>query len=105
MSQDKDQLIENVKTWLTIDNDIKKLQKAVKNKRKEKKELTENLVNIMNQRDIDCMNTAQGQLIKTTKKTKAPLSKKHLVNSIQTYFKDDGEKVQELCNYILNILQ
>jgi|TARA_X000000368_G_scaffold416366_1_gene410124 hypothetical protein len=102
MSQDKDQLIENVKTWLTIDNDIKKLQKAVKNKRKEKKELTENLVNIMNQRDIDCMNTAQGQLIKTTKKTKAPLSKKHLVNSIQTYFKDDGEKVQELCNYILN---
>lgn len=102
MSQDKDQLIENVKTWLTIDNDIKKLQKAVKNKRKEKKELTENLVNIMNQRDIDCMNTAQGQLIKTTRKTKAPLSKKHLVNSIQTYFKDDGEKVQELCNYILN---
>ena len=102
MSQDKDQLIENVKTWLTIDNDIKKLQKAVKNKRKEKKELTENLVNIMNQRDIDCMNTAQGQLIKTTKKTKAPLSKKHLVNSIQSYFKDDGEKVQELCNYILN---
>jgi hypothetical protein len=100
MSQDE--LIENVKTWLTIDNDIKKLQKAVKNKRKEKKALTENLVNIMNQRDIDMMNTAQGQLIKTTKKTKAPLSKKHLVNSIQKYFKDDGDKVQELCNYILD---
>ena len=94
MSQDE--LIENVKTWLTIDNDIKKLQKSIKNKRKEKKELTENLVNIMNQRDIDMMNTAQGQLIKTTKKTKAPLSKKHLVNSIQKYFKDDGDKVQEL---------
>ena len=48
MSQDE--LIENVKTWLTIDNDIKKLQKSIKNKRKEKKELTENLVNIMNKR-------------------------------------------------------
>ena len=100
MSQD--QLIENVKIWLTIDNDIKKLQKAIKDKRKEKKQLTDNLVDIMNQRDIDCMNTAQGQLIKTTKKVKAPLSKKHLVNSIQKYFKDDGEKVQELCNYILD---
>tara|TARA_Y100001935_G_C17193004_1_gene451069 strand:- start:106 stop:459 length:354 start_codon:yes stop_codon:yes gene_type:complete len=97
-----DALIENVKTWLSIDNDIKKLQKAIKEKRNEKKELTNNLVDIMKERDIDCMNTAQGQLIKTTNKVKAPLSKKHLVSSIQKYFKDDGEKVQELCNYILN---
>tara|TARA_B110000305_G_C18950202_1_gene407985 strand:+ start:28 stop:372 length:345 start_codon:yes stop_codon:yes gene_type:complete len=95
-------LIENVKTWLTIDNDIKKLQKAIKEKRNLKKELTDNLVDIMNQRDIDCMNTAQGQLIKTTKKAKAPLSKKHLIASMQKYFKDDGDKVQELCNYILD---
>jgi hypothetical protein len=95
-------LIENVKTWLTIDNDIKKLQKAIKEKRNLKKELTDNLVDIMNQRDIDCMNTAQGQLIKTTKKVKAPLSKKHLIASMQKYFKDDGDKVQELCNYILD---
>lgn len=100
MSQDA--LIENVKTWLTIDNDIKKLQKAIKEKRNLKKELTDNLVDIMNQRDIDCMNTAQGQLIKTTKKVKAPLSKKHLIASMQKYFKDDGDKVQELCNYILD---
>ena len=100
MSQDE--LIENVKVWLTIDNDIKKLQTAIKEKRSQKKKLTENLVDIMNQRDIDCMNTGQGQLIKSTKKVKAPLSKKHLVDSIQKYFKDDGEKVQELCNYILD---
>ena len=95
-------LVENVKTWLTIDNDIKKLQKAIKEKRNLKKNITDNLVDIMNQRDIDCMNTAQGQLIKTTKKVKAPLSKKHLIASMQKYFKDDGDKVQELCNYILD---
>jgi len=99
MSQDE--LIENVKTWLTIDNDIKKLQKAVKDKRKEKKELTENLVNIMNQRDIDCMNTAQGQLIKTTKKTKAPLSKKHLLASLGQYFKGDQRMIDELSKFIM----
>jgi|TARA_R110002020_G_scaffold284275_6_gene499901 hypothetical protein len=97
-----DDLIENVKVWLSIDNDIKLLQKEIKNKRKEKKDLTNNLVDIMKKRDIDCMNTAQGQLIKTTNKVKAPLSKKHLIKSMQDYFKDDGEKVQELCNFILN---
>jgi hypothetical protein len=101
-SDSQDVLIENVKSWLTIDNDIKKLQKAIKAKRQEKKDLTSNLMNIMKQRDIDCMNTAQGQLIKTTNKVKAPLSKKHLIKSMQDYFKDDGEKVQELCNFILN---
>ena len=98
----QDILVENVKGWLTIDNDIKKLQKAIKAKRQEKKDLTDNLMNIMKQRDIDCMNTAQGQLIKTTNKVKAPLSKKHLIKAMQDYFKDDGEKVQELCNFILN---
>ena len=30
-----DDLIENVKVWLSIDNDIKLLQKEIKNKRKE----------------------------------------------------------------------
>ena len=97
-----DDLIENVKVWLSIDNDIKLLQKEIKNKRKEKKDLTNNLVDIMKKRDIDCMNTAQGQLIKPTNQVKAPLSKKHLIKSLQDYFKDDGEKVQELCNFILN---
>ena len=55
MSQDI--LIDNVRSWLTIDNDIKKLQKAIKEKRQEKKDLTNNLMDIMKQRDIDCTNT------------------------------------------------
>ena len=33
---DKRQLIENVKNWIEIDNNIKELQKELKEKRKEK---------------------------------------------------------------------
>ena len=51
MSQDI--LIDNVKSWLTIDNDIKKLQKAIKLKRKEKKDLTNDLMDIITL--LDCI--------------------------------------------------
>ena len=34
---DKEQLIENVRGWIAIDNEIKQLQKVIKEKRKEKK--------------------------------------------------------------------
>lgn len=34
----KDQLIENVRDWITIDNEIKQLQKIIKDKRKEKRD-------------------------------------------------------------------
>ena len=99
---DKRELIENVKNWISIDNDIKELQKTMREKRKEKKLYTESLVEIMKTNDIDCFDMKSGKLIYTKKTVKAPLSKKHLVNSIQKYFKDDGEKVQELCDYILD---
>ena len=40
-------LLENVKTWLDIDNQIRALQKQIKERRKLKKDLTASLVQIM----------------------------------------------------------
>ena len=57
------QLLENVKTWLDIDNEIRTLQKEIRNRRKLKKDLTQNLVDIMKTQDIDALNVPDGQLI------------------------------------------
>ena len=46
------ELLENVKTWLDIDNQIRTLQKEIRDRRKLKKELTESLVGIMKNQDI-----------------------------------------------------
>tara|TARA_X000000368_G_C22389939_1_gene432818 strand:+ start:168 stop:311 length:144 start_codon:yes stop_codon:yes gene_type:complete len=43
----QEDLIKNVKGWLTIDEEIKELQKSIREKKKDKKIFTENLVNIM----------------------------------------------------------
>ena len=61
MSQNE--LLENVKTWLEIDNQIRGLQKEIRERRKMKKDLTQNLVGIMKTQDIDALNVPDGQLI------------------------------------------
>ena len=99
---DKRQLIENVKNWIDIDNNIKELQKELKEKRKEKKVYTANLVEIMKANDVDCFDIKNGKLLYTKKKVKASLSKKHLFSSLSNYFKNNKNIIEELGNYILN---
>ena len=104
MSSQED-LLNNVKTWLDIDNQIRTLQKEIRDRRKLKKELTNNLVGIMKTQDIDALNVPDGQPIYTKTKTKAPLSKKHLLLSLSTYFKNDQRMVDELSKYIMESRQ
>ena len=102
MSQE---LLKNVKTWLEIDNEIRTLQKELRDKRKMKKNLTYNLVDIMKTQDIDALNIPDGQLIYNKTKTKAPLSKKHLLISLSNYFKNDQGMVDELAKFIMESRQ
>ena len=99
------ELLENVKTWLNIDDQIRTLQKEIRDRRKLKKELTESLVGIMKNQDIDALNVPDGQLIYNKTKTKAPLSKKHLLVSLSQYFKNDQRMVEELSKYIMESRQ
>jgi len=99
------ELLKNVKTWLDIDNQIRTLQKEIRERRKLKKELTQNLVGIMKTQDIDAFKVPDGQLIYNKTKTKAPLSKKHLLTSLAQYFKNDQRTVDELAKYIMESRQ
>ena len=98
---DNSKLIEHVKSWLEIDNQIKTLQKEIKERRKLKKAATESLVDIMKSRDIEVMSTSDGELIRTARKIKSPLSKKHLLTSLSMFFKEDKKLIQDLSNYIM----
>lgn len=102
MSQETQQaLLENVKSWLTIDNEIRALQKEIKERRKMKKQLTTDLMTTMKSNDIDALNVPDGELIYNKTKTKAPLSKKHLLSSLTQYFKGDQRMIDELSKFIM----
>ena len=77
---DKNKLIELVRKWVLFDDKIKHLQKELTHLRKEKKIITENLTGIMKENNIDEFEINNGKLVYTRSKTKAPLSKKHLLN-------------------------
>jgi hypothetical protein len=99
---DKAHLVENVKNWLQIDTEIKKLQQEIRKRRALKKDMTDTLVQIMKSQDIEIMNAGESQLIRTERKTKSALSKKHLINSLLNFFKEDKETVAQLTTFIMN---
>jgi len=100
---DKEQLLSNVKGWIGLDDEIKQLNRELKEKRKKKKELTENLVTTMKSNEIDCFDLSGGnKLIYTKSKGKKALSKKHLLDALSKFFKGDNTEAKNLSKFILD---
>ena len=99
----KDEVLGVVKQWITLDDEIKQLQKLIREKKSIKKQATEALVTTMKSNEIDCFELGQGSsLVYTRHKSKKALSKKHLLQSLSTYFKGNTEQAKELSKFIMN---
>ena len=98
----REQLIENVKEWISVDNEIREGQKKLKLLRKIKKERTEILVDVMKSNEIDCFDINEGKLVYKQNKSKAPLSKKHLLQSLTKYFPESKGEVDKICAFIMD---
>ncbi len=96
----KEQLKSSVKEYLELDDQIKTLNKAVRERRKRKKELSEYILKLMEQNELTQMNLKDGKLIYAKSKNLVPLNKKHIVNSLSSYFRDD-HKATELFDYLM----
>ena len=97
-----DELIDNIKEWIQLDNDMKEYQKLLREMRKRKNDLTNNLVNTMKNNDIDVFDINNGKLIYSQYKVKAPLSKKHIISSLGTLFANEPEKIELITSHILD---
>ena len=99
----KDELVENIKSWMKIDSEMKMLQKEIKQRRNLKKELSASLVDIMKTNEIDCFDMADGKLIYTKNKVKSALSKKHLEDCLSQYFAQHPDiNPSEVSEFILD---
>ena len=99
----KDELVENIKSWMKIDTEIKMLQKELKQRRELKKQLSSSLVDIMKTNEIDCFDMANGKLIYTKNKVKSALSKKHLEECLTQYFAQHPDvNPSEVSEFILD---
>jgi len=85
----KEQLKTNVKTYLEIDDQIKALNKAIAERRKQKTKLNDEILNTMKKFEIDNMNTKNGRLIYSVTKTSKPLNKTSLLKGLNIYFNNE----------------
>ena len=97
----KEQLVQQIKGWMTNDNEIREIQARLKELKDKRKGFADNLVGIMRKNEIDCFDVNDGKLIYTKTKVKAPLNKTTLVTSLMKYFKDDDEQAKELVQFLL----
>ena len=84
-----------------IDDQIKALNKAISDRRKTKKKLSEEILSTMKNFEIDNMNTKNGRLIYSVRKTTKPLNKKNLISGLNIYFKDE-DKSSEVSKVVLD---
>lgn len=98
---DKDQLINIIKEWVKIDNDIRELQKILALKKKEKKDNTAGLMEIMKKNSIDVFDINDGQIIYKKKSSKKAINKKNLLVLLESFFDGDIDKAEKVNSFIL----
>ena len=99
----KDDLVNIIKEWILIDDKLKELQNKMKELKNKKKTLTTSLLSIMKENEIDCFDINSGKIVYCKNKTKAALSKKTLLETLEKYF--DGREdidVVAVRDFVLN---
>ena len=102
MESTKDLLIKNVRNWVKLDNEIRALKKEENQRKKEKKDINNELVQLMRDTEIDCIDIKDGQLCYSKKNVKKPITKKTLLNILTKYFEGDLEKAEYTNQFILD---
>ena len=100
MADIQNKLIQNVREWVRIDNEIRKLQSEISNRRQEKKILNTVLMDTMKSNNIDCFDLNDGQICYTKKNVKKPINNKILLDILTKYCKGDVVQASEINDYI-----
>jgi hypothetical protein len=99
--QTKDQLIEKIKEWVKVDNDIRTLQKELNQRKNNKKKVSAELIDVMKQNEIEVFRINDGEITYNKRSVKKPITKTALMSILSTYYQGDAAKATEVNNYIL----
>jgi hypothetical protein len=97
----KEELVIHIKEWIALEDELKTLQKEIKIRRLKKKELNNQLINVMNANDIDCFNINNGRLVHAKQKSKETITKKFLLKALAMYI-DSEDEVKDITKHILD---
>lgn len=102
--ESKQVLVEKIKQLLTLDNQLNELKRQKKLWESQKKELSKELIIIMKANAFTTLNTKTDTLQYKVTRTKV-LGKRQLTALLNEYYKDNGDKADEVKNYIFGNLK
>jgi hypothetical protein len=97
----KEQLVQTIREWVKLDNEIRHLQKEQCKRKNDKKTLSNSLLETMKKNNIDCFDINDGQLVYSKKSTKKPITKKVLLDLLARYYDGDILKANNVNNFLL----
>jgi hypothetical protein len=100
--ENKELLIENIKEWVSIDNEIRELKKQEKIRKKRQEELSKKLMEIMKSNEIDEIDINKGKIIYKKKNVKKPITKKNLLEILSKYYNGDLTSASKLNTFIMD---
>jgi hypothetical protein len=95
-------LIENIKEWVKLDNEIRELKKQEKIRKKKQDELSKSLMEIMKSNEIDEFDINQGKIVYKKKNVKKPITKKNLLEILSKYYDGDLMSASKLNTFIMD---
>jgi hypothetical protein len=95
-----DQLKQKVRDWVKLDNEIRALNKEIVSRRNDKKVISQDLIHVMRQNNLDEFDIKDGQIMYVKKNVKKPINQKQLLTILSNYYKST-EKAEEVNTYIL----
>ena len=96
METTKDRLVKTIKEWVKLDNEMRALKKEEEQRKNDKKKVSELLMTIMREHEIDCFDIKDGQICYSKKSVKKPITKKNLLNILSKYYNGDLLKASEV---------
>jgi hypothetical protein len=89
-----------LKEWILLEEEIKTLTTAVKERRKRMQMLQGLIMKTMKGHKISRVNIKAGAILYQNKSTKESMTKKFIVNNLTDYFKGDAAKAQEVFDFL-----
>jgi hypothetical protein len=99
-NKNNDKLIDIVRKWVNIDNQLNKLNKITKQLRLEKKNLNLDMIHIMKQNEIDIFDLKEGQIRYKQEKKKEPLNQKRLLSILSKHPGLEENQIKSLNDFI-----
>ena len=104
MNQISDEFVNDIKQYVTLDDQLKETQTIAREIRKKKTQLSLSILNYMDNNGIQNkdINLSDGKLKYFTSKTQSTVNKKFIENSLALYYKGNYQKAKEITDFIFS---